>query len=232
MITLYQFPPVWNLPNGSPFCMKVETYLRMTGLPFEFAKNADVRKAPKGKFPIIEDNGKIIPDSGFIIDHLKQAYGDALDAHLTPAERAVALGLRRLIEEHLYWSALYSRWGEDHNWRLTRAAYFGFMPALVRNTLAGMIRRQVLKALHGQGVGRHSRDEIYALGKANLTALSDFLAAKPFFMGERPTSLDASAYAMLANILYAPTVSPLTEHARVLPNLHPYCERMKARYYA
>ena len=34
MIKLYQFKPAWGLPNPSPFCMKVETYLRMAGLSY------------------------------------------------------------------------------------------------------------------------------------------------------------------------------------------------------
>jgi hypothetical protein len=33
MITLYQFPPAWGVLNPSPFCMKVEMYLRMVELP-------------------------------------------------------------------------------------------------------------------------------------------------------------------------------------------------------
>ena len=231
MITLYQFPPVWGLPNGSPFCMKVETYLRMTGLPYQFAPNADIRKAPKGKFPVIEDNGKIIPDSGFILDYLQQTYGDKLDSHLTPAERAVALAMRRLLEENLYWCMLYGRWGVEENWRITRDAYFGFIPSVVRPLIAGMIRKQALKALHGHGMGRHTPEEIYRIGKTDISALSNFLADKPFFMGAQPTSLDASAYASLANLLWAPTRSPLTAHAESLPNLATYCARMKARYW-
>ena len=35
MIQLYQFEPAFGLPNASPFCMKVETWLRMAALPFE-----------------------------------------------------------------------------------------------------------------------------------------------------------------------------------------------------
>ena len=62
----YQFRPVWGLPNASPFCMKLETYLRMAALPYHVAKNADVRKAPKKKLPFIDDGGKVIADSGFI----------------------------------------------------------------------------------------------------------------------------------------------------------------------
>ncbi len=231
MITLYQFPPVWGLPNGSPFCMKVETYLRMAGLPYQFARHADIRKAPKGKFPVIEDNGKIIPDSSFIVEYLKVTYGDPLDGRLTPAEQAVALAMRRLMEENLYWCALYSRWGEDHNWRITREAYFGFMPVIIRPLVAGLIRRQALKSLYGHGMGRHTRDEIYRIGKTDVSALAQFLADKPFFMGEQPTSLDATAYAFLANLLWTPIRSPLSEHAASLPNLAAYCERMKARYW-
>lgn len=32
MIKLHQLAPAFGLPNASPFCMKVETYLRMAGL--------------------------------------------------------------------------------------------------------------------------------------------------------------------------------------------------------
>lgn len=231
MITLYQFPPVWGLPNGSPFCMKVEAYLRMTGLPYQFARGADIRKAPKGKFPVIEDNGKIIPDSSFIVEYLKATYGDPLDGKLTPTERAVALAMRRLMEENLYWCALYSRWGEEENWRITRAAYFGFMPAIIRPLVTGLIRRQALKSLYGHGMGRHTRDEIYHIGKTDITALAVFLTDKPFFMGAQPTSLDATAYAFLANLLWTPIRSPLSDYAATLPNLAAYCERMKARYW-
>ena len=34
MIKLYQYSPAFGLPNASPFCMKLETYLRMAQLPF------------------------------------------------------------------------------------------------------------------------------------------------------------------------------------------------------
>jgi hypothetical protein len=37
LITLHQFAPAFGLPNASPFCMKLETYLRMAGLPCETA---------------------------------------------------------------------------------------------------------------------------------------------------------------------------------------------------
>jgi hypothetical protein len=33
MIKLHQFATAFGLPNTSPFCVKLENYLRMTGLP-------------------------------------------------------------------------------------------------------------------------------------------------------------------------------------------------------
>ena len=46
MIELYQFAPAWGLPNPSPFCIKLELYLKMTGLPFEVITENDTRKGP------------------------------------------------------------------------------------------------------------------------------------------------------------------------------------------
>jgi hypothetical protein len=57
MIKLHQFAPAFGLPNASPFCMKVETYLRMAGLPYERVNSGDVLRAPKGKLPVIDDDG-------------------------------------------------------------------------------------------------------------------------------------------------------------------------------
>ncbi|MBM3357504.1 MAG: glutathione S-transferase family protein [Betaproteobacteria bacterium] len=231
MIRLYQFAPAFGLPNASPFCMKVETYLRMTGLPYECPRGASHFKAPKGKLPYIEDDGKVVADSSFIIEHLKRTRGDPLDAQLGALERAHAIAFQRLLEEDLYWAAAYSRWIDEAGWVVAREAFFGRLPLPLRFVLPPLARRGIRSQLHGQGMGRHSRDEIYAIGCRDLTALADFLGGKPFFLGERPASLDASAYAFLANLLWVPVESPLKAHAKTRPNLEAYCRRMRDRYY-
>ena len=43
--------------------------------------------------------------------------------------------------------------------------------------------------VRAQGIGEHSRDEVIGFAKADLTALSDYLGNKPYFMGERPTEM-------------------------------------------
>jgi len=231
MIKLYQFSPAWGLPNPSPFCMKVETYLRMVGLPYETINGALPFKAPKKKLPYIEDGRQLIADSGFILEYLKKIYGDPLDTALSDADRVIAHALRRLFEENLYWVALYTRWMEESIYVETRQVFFGGIPSMVRDLIAGRIRREIRRSLVAQGMGRHSREEIYEIGKADLNAISLWLGDKSFFMGATPTSLDAIAYAFLANILVPPLESPLKDHAISLPNLRAYCERMKTQYY-
>lgn len=232
MIKLFQFAPAWDLPNLSPFCMKLETYLKMAGLPYELAEAVPLQ-APKGQLPFIEDKGRRIGDSQLIIEYLKQTYGDKVDAHLTPADRAVSNAVQRLIENHLFWAFLFARWGKrDENWAENKRAIFGSLPPVARDLVAALARRHVLKEMHGHGMGRHTEDEIYGLGRRDLDALSDYLEGKPWFAGERPATVDASAFGLLANILWCPIESPLKEHLGSLENLTGFCERMRERYYA
>lgn len=231
MIKLYQFTPAFGLPNASSFCMKLETYLRMTEIPFESVYVMETDKAPKGKMPYIVDGDKTMGDSGLIIDYLKQTYGDKLDVDLTTSEKAISLAMRRLIEENLYWAILYGRWLESANWEIIKEIFFGELPPIIKMTVPNLARNDIRKKLLGHGLGKHSAAEIYAIGCADITALSDFLADKTFFMGDQPTSLDASAYGILANTLWTPIELPIKTQAQQLPNLTAYCERMRDRYY-
>lgn len=228
-IRLHQFAPAFGLPNASLFCMKLETWLRLAGIPYEAVNDGNVFKAPLGKLPYIDDDGRLIADSHFIIEHLKQRHGDTLDADLTPRHRAIATAFQRLLEENLYWAVVYTRWVLDDGWRLTREAFFGQLPWPLRAIVAPLARRGMRSELRGHGLGRHPEAEIYAIGMRDLDAVADYLADQPFLMGDRPRSIDASAFAFLANVLWAPVDSPLQRHARSRPNLEAYCQRMKAR---
>jgi glutathione S-transferase len=215
--------------------MKVETYLRMAGLTYECPRGANVMKSPKGKMPYIVDSGngdKVVADSTFIVDYLKAAYGDTLDAKLSAHQSAQSLVIQRTFEESLYWAAVYSRWIDDAGFAVVKDAAFSRFKFPLRQLIPVMARRNLRKQLHGQGMGRHSRDEIYAIGCRDIGALAELLGEQAFFMGEEPASIDATAYGFLANLLWVPIDSPLRALAHSLPNLDAYCQRMKARYYA
>ena len=232
MIVLHQFAPAFGLPNASPFCMKLETYLRMAGLEYRAVNDGDVLKAPKGKLPWIEDGPVRLGDTDFIIEHLRPRDGDTLDAGMSASELAQATAFQRLFEDNLYWTVVHTRWALPEGWALTRQAFFSGLPAPLRLIVPLIARRGLLAELRGQGMGRHRDEEIQAIGCRDIDAAADFLADKPYFMGERPRSIDACAYAFLANVLWAPLDSRIRRHAQQRPTLEAYCQRMRARYYA
>ncbi len=67
---LHQFPAMLGLPNASPFCMKLETFLRLAGLDYTIAEEDDPRVSPTKRLPFIEADGRVIPDSEACIRYL------------------------------------------------------------------------------------------------------------------------------------------------------------------
>lgn len=203
----------------------------MTGLPYRNHYTVDLPRAPKGKLPWIDDDGTVVADSGLIIDYLKNRYGDILDRDLTPAQRAGALAITRMIEEHLYWAVLHDRWIKPAGWELTRPAFFDAMPWPLRVIVPLIARRSLRAELHGQGMGRHAPEQIHALGIADVDALAALLGEQEYFLGPQATSVDAIAAAFLANILMVPLETPIKRAAAAHPNLVAYCRRMAQRYF-
>ncbi len=81
------------------------------------------------------------------------------------------------------------------------------------------------------GLGRLPAEEIWKLGQEDIGALAEFLGNKPYFMGSSPTTLDASAYGVLVNILCCPIESPVKEYALTKKNLYSYCRRVQEAFF-
>lgn len=236
VIRLHKFGDAWGLADLSPFCLKLESFLRENriayeAVPFDFRRS--FRGAPKGKLPFIEDDdGTVIGDSSLIIARLSQRRGIDLDAPLDDRQRAAAHGLRRMLDEHTYWVGVYARWCDEPGWSALRDLLFAKVPPPLRGAVAAFPRRRVARALWAQGVGRHSRDEIYALGIEDMRALSGLLAEDHFFFAvDRPTLLDLWVHAFVAEIIVPPIDSPLKRSILELANLARHCERISARLY-
>lgn len=60
----------------SPFCIKLESWLRLTGIPYENIYTS--KPSRKGQTPYIEFNGEQIPDSNLSIDFLKDHFKDTI----------------------------------------------------------------------------------------------------------------------------------------------------------
>ena len=232
MITLYQFPRMMGLPNPSAFCIKVETLLRMGDIPYEIVFENNPAKGPKGKFPAIKDGEQFIGDSSLIYKHLQQQHGLNLDEHLSGEQQAVAHAFSKLLEEHLYWPILYSRWQDPNHSHHTKTAFKATMPAFIFPLIWRIASKSTIKQIHAQGTGRHSSEEIYQFGCDAVEAVATYLDDKPYFMGDKVSAIDATIFAFIVLLLDAPHQDPMSLLARQKENLIAYCEKLKAAYFS
>lgn len=232
IISLYQFPSCWGLPNASPFCMKVETFLRMNNINYETVETTMPMKSPTKKLPIIMDNNQCIYDSSLIIDYLKNKFNLTLDDSLSAKQQALSIALQRLCEEHLYWAIVYSRWIVRNGWQHTKKAYFESLPKLLKLIIPSIVRAGVKKALHSQGLSRLSVDELYKRGIADLTVLKTQLEEHDFLLDStQTTSIDATGYAFVENIRKDPISSPLKDYVNAHGCFERYCQKIKSLYF-
>lgn len=230
MIELYQFRPKFGVPNLSPFCLKLETWLKMAELDYRSVIQDDPRKAPLGKLPYIKEGAREVHDSSCIVEYLSTTHQVGLDAHLSDEQAAIAHACQVMIEERLYWAVVYHRWlGEG--WPEIKASVFSVLPPIMRQIIPMIVQAQIKRDLHGHGLGRHRVEQINLFAEQDLKALSALLGDNTYLMGDSVTSIDASLYAILCQILQSELTTPLKAIAEQFPNLIAYQIRMGKTYF-
>lgn len=232
MLILYTFGPAAGLADPSPFVMKTMLQLGMAGVPFECRSGFfAMMRAPKGKLPYIRDeDGTVVADSGFIRDHIERTRGIDLDAGHDARDRALGWAVEKLLEDNLYFAAAQVRWIRPAGFAVLRDEVFGRIPKPVRGLIAGLGRRSVRRALHGQGMGRHSDAEIDGLADRALQAAATLLGDKPFLFGDTPAAADATLAAFTAAAAADAFPGPLRDAAIGRPNLIAHRDEMLRRF--
>ncbi len=221
----------FGVPDFSPACLKLKTYLRMANVPYTSALG-DPRKAPTKKIPFITHGSTAVGDSGLIIEHLKRTLGDPLDARLSPEQRALGHLVRRTCEESLYWPLLHARWADDAVFPHVAEKLRMIMPPVIGGLIVSKIRKDTLRNAWGQGISRHTGGDILAYGRADIDALSVTLGNGAYLFGDEPSSYDATLFGTMANVLAFPKDGALAEHARSRANLVAFVDRVKSKYWA
>src|SRR5262249_56420139 len=186
-IKLFQFPPMFAIPNLSPFSCKLETWPRIARIPYEVVDTPDPRKGPKGKLPFIEDAGRRIGDTSLIVDYLAKTRGVDLDSNLDASQRGIALLVQRTLEEHYAFVILYTHFIRADGWRHTRAS-FDSVPAIARALVARMVRGRMRQILWIQGVLRHSNEGILESAVRDWRSRLTVMGGGPFFFANEPTA--------------------------------------------
>ena len=233
MIKLYGFGQNFGLSDVSPFVLKVDAYMRMSGIDFDLSSDFnDFKKAPKGKLPYIKDGDQVIADSFFIFNHLKEKYQAPLESEVTEEQKAISNLIIKSLDENFYWCIVYSRWMRDDTWPSIKEAFFGAMPVPLKFIVPVVARRGVKSALGKHGIGKHNDKEIMEIAENTLESLSTMLSDKNYFFGDSPSTLDAVVYAFVAQVTTIELNNPLIARARKYTNLVDFCNRIHKKYYA
>lgn len=221
MITLYSYPGLFGVADNNPFGLKVYAFLKLSRLDFRHEHIFDAKSAPRGQLPYIVDGDEVVGDSDAIIEHLTRKNPPGLDAHLGPREQAVGHCVKRTLED-LYWVMSYSRWRDARFWPEFKRQMLQEHPVIGESGMEGA-RSYNFERYRYQGIGRYEPDPVYARGIADLRAIATLLPARGYFFGDQPSSVDASLYGFMANILFFRIDTPLRDFVNSQAHLARHC---------
>lgn len=225
-VKLFQLPGAWGAPSISPFCVKLETHLRLAKVPFETKVGSPVG-SPTGKVPWIEHEGKVVGDSQRVVDYLATNLGVDLDRALTPAEKMRSRVLRRLLESSAYFGMCWLRWMADAGFDAYKPVLRSLLPAGLGHVVVPILRRDMRKQIVLQGTGRMSEAEVNDALVHDFFALDAELGDKPWMFGDEPSSLDAVAFGFVESLLAFPVESEAQRRVRAETKLDSYRERVR-----
>ncbi|KAJ8274725.1 hypothetical protein COCON_G00093500 [Conger conger] len=230
-IILHQFSrPKSGVPSLSPFCLKMETYLRMVDLPYQ--NYFDGKLSPQGKMPWIEYNKEQVSGTEFIIDFLEEKLGVNLNKSLSPQEKAVSRAVTKMVEEHFYWTIAYCQWVDNLEETQKMLAVSGPLSDLLKWILSHLTGGIVKREMYGHGIGRFSKEEVYALMEKDMRTLATLLGDKKYIMGPKLSTVDATVFGHLSQAMWTlPGTRPEQLIKGELINLAMYCERIRRKFW-
>jgi len=208
VVYLYQTSRSPVIPDMSPFCLKVESWLKLNGIKYENVDHKMKLRSKKNLLPFVELNGEEISDSAHIIDVLSAKFEKAMPAELNAEQKNVQHAMTTMMENHFHWAMTQWKSRDLNNilkgYKVDLATATGSkLPAAILNfCFKHSFLRKSMKKVKAQGFGASSNEEIEQLGKDDMKVLSDMLAEKEFLFGEEPAYLDLVVYSQMAPVVF------------------------------
>eukprot|EP01084_Bolivina_argentea_P223778 378563_1 len=199
-VVLHLFPRWKYGLNFSPFNAKIEAIFRLCKVPY--IVHYGFTLSPKQKqSPWMHHRGQSIGDSQFIYQYIirnKDKYPEFKnvidpDINLTKKQKATAHSFRTMLEEGLFFILLYFWWVQHP----TDVADAVFKQHWDKN-FVNVVNQFYKTKLWHQGIGRHTKDDIFEIGTKHINAIFDFMGNdETFFFGDTMTSIDCTIYSFL-----------------------------------
>ena len=180
---------------------------------------------------MILDQGELIEDSDFIIQHLRLKHGVDLDSHLSDEEKAVAKAFQRLCEKNIVDIVVYFRWVDKENWPKFRDIVFRGAPWFIKLTIANGMAKNIEKTLFKHGIGRFTESEKLKILDDDLKAISNYLGDKKYFFGNQVSSIDTVLFSTLLQVNSRGAVKQFERTLEAYPNLKSYVDRLTQSFW-
>lgn len=142
----------------------------------------------------------------------------------------------------MYWVTFYLRWSNDAGFERYQPLLIDYgkrsVPAwqrpllpLLAPVLLQLVRHKMKRQVSQQGTGRHSYDEVIAIGLKGWQAIATLLGQQPYLLGDTISSIDASGFAFLHTLAKHPFPSAVQDYVLSQPGLMAYHDRIWQRYW-
>merc|ERR1711988_1337491 len=238
MVYLFQFTRSPQIPSISPFCLKLESWLKLHGIKYQNVDHKCKHRSKKGMLPFIELNGEEIADSNMIIETLSKKFDKEMPAELTQDQKNVQRAMVAMVENHLHWTIVY--WKSKDVDNILKGYKLNLQSAIGSKAPASLLNfyfkytfcRKGMKKVRSNGMGVHTAEEIENFGKKDLQTLSEMLGDKEFFFGDEPAMLDLVVFSHVAQLVMVDKeyACPLRDYLEAdCKNLVGLVNRMKDR---
>jgi glutathione S-transferase len=222
----------------SYFTGKLEGYLRVKGVPFDFVEmdTADFRACGRAtgvyQMPQLQaPDGEWLTDTTPILRRFEAERPEPALQPSDPVAAFLSLFLEDAFDEWLWRPALYYRWAFHEDSRLMGRqlgrTIISDMPGPLGLRALAIRRRQQRTFLREDGVTRETAPLVEAIYADALAALEPIFASRPFLFGERPVAADFGLFGpMFRHFFSDPT--PAAIMRETAPNVLAWVTRLWA----
>lgn len=199
-VHLFVMPRVRIAPSFSPYCTKVEAFLRANKIPHEMHFTWNFRQSPTGTLPFIVCKDTILGESNAIIEWLTTEFRANMDAHLSAERRGEGHAIREAIVWSIAPAMTRTIFCID---RLRTFSSLVRLPAPIMFLLSVLRRRELNKNYAITGFDQLSREQFEEMLLDDFMALEELIRERGFLLGDRMTSVDCDLYGHLNYYVHA-----------------------------